>query len=65
MLKNNDPKEQKCKIPGKKIHQIGDIDSQSGSEDDLYSPTYAFKGEGCEEYMVQPRVKVAGSSEKK
>ena len=58
--KYEDSKEKSYKIPRKKIHQVGDMNSEPDSEEDLYSPTYAFKGE--KQYMVQPRVRVATSS---
>ncbi len=58
--KQDDQKESKLK-PQKKIHQVDDVDSDASCEsDDLYSPTYAFKG--VKQYMVQPEIKATKSS---
>lgn len=60
MSKKDDHREQRHNKPRKKIHQVGDIDLDPDSEDDLYSPTYAFKG--VKQYMVQPEIKATESS---
>ena len=59
IAKYEDFKDKRYKVPGKKIHQVGNMNSEPDSEG-LYSPTYAFKG--AKQYMVQPRVRVATSS---
>ena len=55
--KKDDPKQHSYKKPGRKIHQVDDIGSESDSEEDLYSPTYAFKG--VKQYMVEPHIRAS------
>ena len=60
ILKQDDQKELKLKLQ-KKVHQVDDVGTDATIEsDDLYSPTYAFKG--VKQYMVQPEIKATKSS---